>query len=36
MFEDDERDCEVLERRPIGKDMPELHEVAEIFGLVVF
>jgi hypothetical protein len=36
VFEDDERDFDVVERRPITKDMPELQEVAELFGLTVF
>lgn len=36
VFEDDERDFEVIERLPINKDMSELQEVAEIFGLTVF
>lgn len=35
-FEDDELDIEVLERLPITKDMPELREVADPFGLTVF
>jgi hypothetical protein len=36
VFEDDEREFDVVERRPITKDMPELQEVAELFGLTVF
>jgi hypothetical protein len=36
VFEDDERAFDVVERRPITKDMPELQEVAELFGLTVF
>jgi len=36
VFEDDELDIEVIERLPITKDMPELREVADLFGLTVF
>jgi hypothetical protein len=36
MFEDDELEIEVIERVPVTKDMPELREVADLFGLTVF
>lgn len=36
VFDDDDSELEVVEQRPITRDMPELQEIAELFGLTVF